>query len=457
MSRLMIVSADSHTGPPMEEYRPYMDAEYRDRFDDLLKEEEELLAGYRKLDRNAASPEGLEIMDTRGLIRSGGSNRQGRWQVAARLRDMDAEGVVADVVHPFDNYIITPWFGVTSRPAPSELRAAGARTYTRWLADFCQESGGRVYGLAAVEPWPDGEAAARDIRWAREHGLSGVFAPQGPGNGDTPPLWDPFWDPYWAACAEHQLPISFHASYGMAQGVFSAVGDALRDRFPGDERPDGNAMLSMMESRAGAKKSLFELDYSGKRPMWELMWGGVLDRFPTLKVVISEMRADWIPAVLAYLDRRFDAGGTPLSMKPSEYWQRNFAVTPSSTRRYELDMRHEIGLSQFMFGTDYPHPEGTWPNTLEWLRATFGAVPEGELRLILGENAVRFYSLDRDKLLSIAERIGPTLEDVQGDYVVDEGLINHFDQRSGYLKPPATVDEPILAKALDETQVLINQ
>ena len=103
----------------------------------------------------------------------------------------------------------------------------------------------------------------------------------------------------------------------------------------------------------------------------------------------------------------------------------------------EVEMRHELGVETILFGRDYPHPEGTWPNTREWLRDAFGDVPADELRLMLGENAIRFWNLDRPRLGEIAWRIGPTIDDIQGKGpVIRPELIRNFDERGGYLKPP---------------------
>jgi hypothetical protein len=99
-------------------------------------------------------------------------------------------------------------------------------------------------------------------------------------------------------------------------------------------------------------------------------------------------------------------------------------------------MRHEIGLETVAFGRDFPHPEGTWPNTSDYLRDAFAGVPDDELRLMLGENAIRFLGLDRDRLSEIARRIGPTIADITGaGAAVRPELIESFDQRGGYLKP----------------------
>src|SRR5207249_1167270 len=119
------------------------------------------------------------------------------------------------------------------------------------------------------------------------------------------------------------------------------------------------------------------------------------------------------------LDARAAKGDVPLKLKPSEYWTRNCAATPSSVHRSEMEMRHQIGVHNMLFGVDYPHPESTWPNTLDWIRASFTGVPEDEARLIPGENAIRIYGLDHDKLASVAAKIGPRPQEVLGRFDVD--------------------------------------
>ena len=108
-----------------------------------------------------------------------------------------------------------------------------------------------------------------------------------------------------------------------------------------------------------------------------------------------------------------------------------------------------------MFGHDYPHSEGTWPNTFDWLRDALQGVPENEVRSILGENAVRCYSLDGAALTRIAERIGPRPEDILGDNGrVDPALIANFEQRAGYERSFEDVDTDRLAEDLFSRTVL---
>lgn len=146
--------------------------------------------------------------------------------------------------------------------------------------------------------------------------------------------------------------------------------------------------------------------------MWQLMIGGVFDRYPGLRLALTEIRADWVPATLRLLDNEAEARGLQLRMKPSEYFAAHCAVAPSSIHRCEIEMRHEIGEEQMLFGIDYPHHEGIWPNTAAWIQSAFTGVPETEARRILGENAIDFYRLDRQAICAVAGRIGPSAADM---------------------------------------------
>jgi hypothetical protein len=98
-------------------------------------------------------------------------------------------------------------------------------------------------------------------------------------------------------------------------------------------------------------------------------------------------------------------------------------------------MRDQIGVDTIAFGRDYPHPEGTWPNTKAWIREAFAGVPEAELRQMLGENAIERLALDGPALHAIGERVGPTIEELMGAPSATPDLVEHFEARGGYLKP----------------------
>src|SRR5262249_14599536 len=136
-----------------------------------------------------------------------------------------------------------------------------------------------------------------------------------------------------------------------------------------------------------------------------------------------------------YTDNRADV---PAKRSPSEYWHSNCLAGLSFMHRAEVDMRHEIGVETIDFGRDYPHTESTWPNTDDYMKVLFDGVQGDDVRSILGENATRFFGLDRAKLAEIADRIGPRVDEITAPgaaATVDPALIEHLSLRCGLLKP----------------------
>jgi predicted TIM-barrel fold metal-dependent hydrolase len=147
-----------------------------------------------------------------------------------------------------------------------------------------------------------------------------------------------------------------------------------------------------------------------------MIWGAVFDRHPGLRVALTEGSCIWVPEYLTLLDHRFTSHSTNakmgdftshMSLKPSEFFRRNVVVGASVLARREAEERHAIGLECILWGSDYPHPEGSWPNTRDMRIEALKGLPDGDIEAILGGNAVRFYDLDVEKLAPIAARIGP--------------------------------------------------
>ena len=151
------------------------------------------------------------------------------------------------------------------------------------------------------------------------------------------------------------------------------------------------------------------------RPLTFLIWAGVFELFPKLRVAITEGTSAWVPSYLELLDQRAGshAGSSKLGdftshlkLKPSAYFARNIRVG-SMTHRHEVEVRHAIGVDVMMWGSDYPHPEGSWPETEQRMKIAFQGVPEADRDAILGANAATFYGFDVEKLAPLASRIGP--------------------------------------------------
>jgi predicted TIM-barrel fold metal-dependent hydrolase len=281
-----------------------------------------------------------------------------------------------------------------------------------------------------------------DIHWIADRGFAGTYVPGYMRHAHTPPLFDEYWEPFWSACEERGIALVVHAGFGWDQGtVFPQLEKIRDDVSKAAGSLDRDTLFAHADAVADESVQFFQEFLNSprpRRPMWQLMFGGVFDRHPDLKLVLTEIRADWIPATLRHLDARYEAerADLPAQRKPSEYWQQHCLAGASFIHKAEVEMRHEIGIETINFGRDFPHPEGTWPHTREWLRDAFADVPEPEARLLLGENLVRFLGLDRDRLVEIARRIGPSVDDVVGGGPdVRAELIGSFDARGGYLKP----------------------
>jgi len=380
---LMIVSCDCHAGAPPAEYRDYLDRKYRAQYDAALADDER--QKHRSAEVVGSGPMSPDSDDEHAALTP-------RWTSERRLQQLDLDGIAAEVIFPQPAGRAAPpfynFFGHPLDPDDPRAAAAGCRAYNRWLADFCAGSPQpeRHAGLALVGIVDDVGAAVTEIEWAKRAGLRGVILRSQPLSGYG---WhDPRYEPIWSACEALEMPIHTHGGEGLE------VGD-----LPGS-------------------RSIFftEVVWFAHRLFWHLLWSGVLERHPNLRLVFTEQFADWVPPLLRRLDMQYEGTVSTLtlteglSMKPSEYWARQCNVGASFMSREECELRHQIGVGTVLWGSDFPHDEGTWPDTRAALHATFDGVPEAELRAMLGENAIRVYGFDEQRLAEHADRVGPAAE-----------------------------------------------
>lgn len=383
--RPVVISCDGHaTGRP-EDYVPYVDPAYRSRYEDFVREFKARQAAAAK-----ARQEGTSLFTDEGSFafdEETGDDRDGEWNSSIRTKVLESEGIVAEVLFPNGG---VP-FGGFGESAEHELRGVGNRAYDRWLVDFANDLPGRRAALAMLTVH-DLEATVAEIQWAAANGMKGVIIPTVPGEG-LPPYYDERYDPLWAACQDGCLPVHIHGGGGTPD-----YGDY--------------GVVSMLMYAT-------EATYFSQRNLWVLIWGGVLERFPNLKVVFTETRAEWVPGTLALLDGIHGAPffqniGDTARLKPSEYFERQCYVAASSMNHHEAALRHHIGLERLMWGADYPHVEGTWPGTKGSLSRCFRGIPPAETRRILAENPASLYGFDLETLQPIADRVGPSARDLHG-------------------------------------------
>jgi len=383
--RYLVVSTDGHAGLLPEKYRDYLDPQYRERFDAQIGAE---------IAARVAREKDFLIDEFNEKWRAGNDAKlAAAWDSDMRIEVIDADGVTAEVLFPD---------GITERNAPPfgaglglrpygvdpELQWAGARAHNRWIAEFCAAAPVRRIGLAIVPMLYDVDAAVREVVWAHEHGLKGILIPAL--TGDHAPYNHPKYYPVWRACEERGMVVHNHSgpapdydfSLPGAMGVF-----------------------------------LVEFAWWAARPMWHLIFGGVFELFPKLQYCLTEVSEFWVPHTLELMDVRASVKHTSgklgdfrsnLTLKPSEYFRRNCWLSASALfDEGSTAVRHDIGMSRIMWGTDFPHPEGSWPHTREKMKQYLTGIPEVELTQLLGSNAVTCYDLDLGKLAPIAARIGP--------------------------------------------------
>jgi predicted TIM-barrel fold metal-dependent hydrolase len=279
---------------------------------------------------------------------------------------------------------------------------AGLRAHNRWLAEFCAELPGRRAGVMQIM-LNDLDDAVAEIRAGREAGLSGgVLLPAIPPGAGLPPIFDSIYEPLWSVCDDLDVPVNHHSG--------NAIGDYLTSNEP-----------------AAAPILFLEVRQHAHRPLWHLIFAGVFDRHPGLELVLTEQGAGWMEGTLATLDfmfHRMHVDGSPermfgyeavskLTRTPSQYFADHCYIGASFLTPVELPLctRH---LDRVMWGSDYPHSEGTYPYSKAALNRTFSGCAADAAAAVIGTTAASVYGLDLDALSRAAAAHGPTVDDVTG-------------------------------------------
>jgi len=277
-----------------------------------------------------------------------------------RLRDQERDGVQGEVLYGI--------LGTTRRLDDPEAVVEVMRVYNEWLADFCDAHPDRYAGLACIPNRPVEAAVGEARRVIKRGAVRGLDVAN---SLDMPPLWDPQWTPLWDVAAEARLPVHFHT-----------VGGA---------RPDFEALPPRL-SRVAQAVHITGFQMHMATLLTSLIFGGVLERYPAMRVVIGESGIGWIPYVLERMDAEWedqfrDLG---LGMKPSDYWRRQCKATYQSDR-IGVKLLDDLGADTVMWGSDFPHPDGVWPDSREFIARELGHLPAGVRRKVVCENAGALY------------------------------------------------------------------
>jgi predicted TIM-barrel fold metal-dependent hydrolase len=295
--------------------------------------------------------------------------REGCYDVDARIRDMNANGVLASMCFPsFPSFCGALW----ARTEDRALAITMLRAYNDWHIDaWCGSHPGRFIPLALPGMW-DAKACADEVRRVAKKGCHALSFTENPDKLGFPSLHDPHWDPVWEACSDEGTIVAIHigSASGMQFTTMDSPVDVMITVSP----------ISIVSCAA------------------DLLWSQVLRRYPKLKFALSEGGIGWIPYFLERADYVYqhhhkwtfqDFGGKLPSDVFREHIVTCFIDDPVGVR-----LRHEIGIDTITWECDYPHSDTTWPEAPERLAASLAGVPDDEVNRITFENALREFRLD---------------------------------------------------------------
>lgn len=300
------------------------------------------------------------------------------WNPASQLEAMDQEGLDLAILFPTRGLFVlgldTPQIlGPDGLEPP--FAAAIARAYNDWLHDFCQAHPDRFFGAGMVAPHDVEAAVAEARRCVEEYGFKGVFL--SPGCVNRRPWHDRYYDPLWAECERLNVPVAFH---GGGQNYL---------------KPD------------------FSLEIFDKLMMWHtfsqplgimavavsLTAGGVIERFPRLRVALLEGNCSWAPWLFHRLDEHYEWVGAfeapELRRKPSEYLKSNCFLSVEADETTATQYIEVFGDDNLVFSTDYPHADSKYPNAVK----SFLELPlsRKSQQKILWDNWSRLYDIAAPK------------------------------------------------------------
>lgn len=347
-----LISADSHVAISIADVRERVPSSLHESFDEAFAQQALIEADLRGGKKLSLDDWDMEAMKDPGYR-----------DPHARLAAMDRDGVYAEVLYSEVSAFRS--FGLVKGDWKPISRA-----FADAMADFAAVDPNRL-AVSYQVPIIDIDYAVQEVQRLAALGARSVHLPNFPSELGLPDYHETVYDPLWGVLQETGLSISHH------------LGNRhwLYDVFRRDPTPQC-AIFTSLPALALAEVVSW----------WILT--GTLERFPGLQIVFVEPGLYWIPGFLAQLDRKADGRYSlpGVKLRPSEYFRRNMACTFMDDM-VGLQARHEIGIDNILWSTDFPHPATTWPNSVAVVNEQFAGIPDDERQAICCDNAARIYNL----------------------------------------------------------------
>lgn len=369
--RNVIISTDDHLVEPPDMFEGRLPAHLAERGPKIIEEDgvqawqiEEMILPNMGLNAVAGRPPEEWNDEPRRFEEL----RPGCYQIKPRIADMDINGVWASICFPSR----VAGFGGARfvELKDKELGLACVRAWNDWHHE--EWAGPYPERIIALQiPWlGDPDVAAAEIRSNAARGFKAVSFPELPSNLGLPGLASRYWDPFLAACEETETVVCLHT--GSSGGLINNEPDLPRE----------------------VDVSLFPAFGLISAMNW--LWSGICSRYPKLHIMLAEGGAGWVPMILDRLAYQADHAGKAFNSwadkeaRPDEILRRNFTFClfddPTA-----IELRHQIGIENLTVEVDYPHADGTWPDTQPFADKLLGHLPEKERALIAHGNAARLF------------------------------------------------------------------
>jgi predicted TIM-barrel fold metal-dependent hydrolase len=359
----LVISADSHITEPADLWCQRLDRRFRDRAPRVVRDygaDRYLfvapgISPFPIATGFGAGKQGIELK--RHLHRGYEAARAGGWDPVQRVKDQDADGVACEVLYPTHAMKL---FALRD----AALQQACFGVYNDWIIEFAAAFPKRLVPLALI-CLHDVRESVREIERAARMGAAGVLVWGAPPE-TVPPYGSRTYDPFWAATAALRLPVSLHC--------ITSGQPEVRSR--------------------SAYVQYLDVIHDVQRSLAEIVCGGVLERFPDLIVVSAENDCGWLPHFLFRLDHAHERFGKfapcPLPLRPSDYVHRQvYATFQEDSTIFATD--NGFAADRFMWASDYPHADSTWPESRRIIAQTLGKLPVAVLEKLVGGNARRLY------------------------------------------------------------------
>ena len=360
-----VVSSDSHVREPVDLWKNVLGDKLGDRTPRVLDEHGGRQGKFFYTGRYVTNIGGIETNQDAAF---GRELREAGYVPEARVKFQIDAGIEAEIMNP------SPTLSVMVSPA--DVALPSCQVFNDWLAEFCSYDPKRLVGNGTV-PTHDVTWAVQELQRIARKGLRGaiinVDAPDG-----CPPYRDPRYDPFWAAAQDLDLPITLHIITG--------------------RMPDPILYFHTPEEREEAPRAMLQVWNEVMLVLAnDFIFGGVLDRFPRLKIVTGEYEISWLPSFMFRLDQMQADFATlmplpKLKMVASDYVRtRIWHGLVDDPHRYEA-IPH-VGVDQILWGSDFPHVRSIGPETQETLRKMFGQLPADQQDKVVGLNTISLYGL----------------------------------------------------------------